>query len=123
MDFYKIRLELARSHAFPEGSNERGYEFVAPLDADAHIDAAEWRKDRDRCRVLRFWKGEDQEVGHLVHKPGGSWAFHYDLHGDQNDDETGYRFQTHAFAVGEYVSVREHDESLQTFVVVSVERL
>lgn len=123
MSFYKIRLELARSHDFPEGSNERGYEFVAPLDDEAHIHAAEWRANRDRCKVMRFWKDEDSEMGHLIHKPGGSWAFHYDIHGDEQDDESGYRFQTHAFKLGEYVSVREHDESLQTFVVVSVDKL
>lgn len=123
MALNKIRLELARSHDFPEGSNERGYEFVAPLDGDGHIDAQGWRDARDRCRVRRFWQGEEPELGHLVHKPGGAWAFHYDIHGDQNDDETGYRFASHAFAPGEYVSIREHDDTLQTFLVVAVQAL
>lgn len=115
-----IRLELARSHDFPNGSGERGYEFVAPLDDASHIDAEGWRSARDSCKVKRFWQGEDPEMGHLVHKPGGSWAFHYDIHGDVQDDETGYRFQSHSFAPGEYVSIREHDDTLQTFRVVSV---
>ena len=123
MAFKKIRLELARSHDFPEGSNQRGYEFVAPLDGDGHIDAAGWRAGRERCRVRRFWPGEETELGHLVHKPGGAWAFHYDIHGDEDDDETGFKFDSHAFAPGEYVSIREHDETLQTFRVVSVQDL
>ena len=123
MTFKKIRLELARSHDFPEGSNERGYEFVAPLDSDGHIDAEGWRQGRDRCRVKRFWHDEDSEIGHLVHKRGGSWAFHYDIHGDEDDDETGYKFDTHVFAPGEYVSIREHDDTLQTFRVVAVQEL
>ncbi len=32
----RIRLNLARSKEFPSGSDEHGYEFVAPLDADGH---------------------------------------------------------------------------------------
>ncbi len=123
MPFKKIRLELARSHDFPQGSSERGYEFVAPLDATGHIDAAGWRAERERCRVRRFWADEEPEIGHLVHRRGGSWAFHYDIHGDQEDDETGYKFDSHVFAPGEYVSIREHDDTLQAFRVVAVQAL
>ena len=78
----KIRLNLARTHEFPNGSNRHGYEFAAPLGADGHIDAAAWKKVRDHCRVRRFWGNEDEDIGHLLHRPGGSWAFHYDIHGD-----------------------------------------
>jgi hypothetical protein len=119
----RIRLELARDHEFPDGSAERGYEFAAPLDRKGRIDAGSWRKVRERCRVKRFWPGEKTEVGHLVHKPGGSWAFHYDVHGDPDDDESGYRFGQHAFAPGEYVSIKEHGGRLRTFRVVSVRDL
>lgn len=121
MTFKKIRLELARSHDFPEGSWERGYEFVAPLKSDGHIDADSWRTQRDRCRVRRFWPDQETEIGHLVHKRGGAWAFHYDIHGDESDDETGFKFDSHAFKPGEYVSIREHDDTLQTFRVVAVQ--
>jgi hypothetical protein len=31
MSMKRIRLELARDHAFPEGSRERGYEFARRL--------------------------------------------------------------------------------------------
>jgi len=116
----RIRLELARDPDIPSGSKERGYEFIAPLDERGKIDAALWRKDRKTCRVKRFWGREPEEYGHLIRKPGGSWAFHYDIHGDEDDDETGYRFGDHAFVPGEYVSIREHDDSLRTFRIVSV---
>ena len=33
MSLKKIRLELARTPGFPEGSGRHGYEFTAPLDA------------------------------------------------------------------------------------------
>jgi hypothetical protein len=122
MTLQKIRLELARNREFPEGSNRRGYEFVGPLDGGGHLDPAQWKKNRDRCIVRRFWANEDDEYGHLVRKPGGLWAFHYDVQGDEDDDETGYRFANHKFSPGEYVSIRD-DENLRTFRVVRVEAI
>ncbi len=120
MTLSKIRIELARGHAFPEGSARHGYEFVAPLDKAGHIDAKAWHEQRSACRVRRFWDDEPDEIGHLVRKPGGSWAFHYDIHGDINDDESGYRFGDHALVAGEYISIREHDEDMNTFRIISV---
>jgi hypothetical protein len=107
---YKIRLELARTHDHPQGANSIGYEFAAPLAADGRIDPKAWEKNREHCRVVRFRPGEADDIGHLVRKPGGSWAFHYDIHSDEEDDESGYRFGDHQFRIGEYVSVREDDE-------------
>lgn len=115
----KIRLNLARTKEHPEGSARHGYEFLAPLDAEGHIDTEAWRKVRETCRVRRFWGGEAEDVGHLVHRPGGSWAFRYDIAGDE-DDEAGYRFGAHPFVVGEYVSIKDEDGDLNTFIVVTV---
>lgn len=116
----KIRLNLARTKEFPQGSAHHGYEFTAPLDESGHIDPAEWKKERQHCRVRRFWGGEEEEIGHLVHRPGGSWAFHYDIEGE-DDDEAGYRFGAHAFRPGEYVSIKDEDGDLYTFQVVTVQ--
>ena len=118
----RITMHLARTKAFPHGSAEHRYEFVAPLDSTGHIDADAWHKHRDACRVTRFWGGEQQDLGHLVRRPGGSWAFHYDIAGDE-DDEAGYRFQSHAFVEREYVSLKDQDGELQPFVVAYVEDL
>lgn len=115
----KIRLNLARSREHPNGSARHGYEFVAPLDEAGHIDAEAWRKLRERCRVRRFWGDEEEDLGHVVHRPGGSWAFHYDIAGDE-DDEAGYRFGTHPFRVGEYVSIKDEDGEMHTFQVATV---
>lgn len=116
----RVRLSLARDAAHPQGNRDHGYDFIAPIDAEGHIDAETWRKLRDRCRVRRFAPGEQDEVGHLVHKPGGAWAFHYDIRGDARSDETGYRLDHHVFKPGEYVSIKEHDGVLRTFVVQAV---
>lgn len=120
--FKRIRLELARSREFPNGSPHHGYELTAPLDADAHIDSELWHKYRDNCRVLRFW-GDGEEIGHLLHKPGGPeharWIFHYRKTA-QRAEESGYRFGTHAFRFGEYVSISDEAGEAHTFRVVSV---
>jgi hypothetical protein len=116
----RVRFELARDHDFPEGSRDRGYDFIAPIDDKGHIVPAAWKLLRERCRVRRFWAAEPDEVGHLVHKPGGAWAFHYDIHGDPAHDETGFRFEKHTLKPGEYISIREQDGVLRTFRVISV---
>ena len=120
----RIRLQLARSKEFPDGSAGHGYEFVAPLDAEGHIDPHLWQKYREHCRVRRFWDGEDDQIGRLVHKPGGAeharWVFDYDAT-STDDDEAGYRFGAHSFAPGEYVSIRGEEGEMHTFRVASVE--
>lgn len=118
-----IRIELARDHDYPQGSHNCGYEFVAPLDAAGMMDPQAWKENREKCRVTRFWEGSKPEIGHLVRKPGGAWAFHYDVFGDEDDDETGYRFNAEKFTEGEYVSIREHDDKMRTFKVVAVRDL
>ncbi len=120
MALKRIRLELARDPDFPAGSPEHGYAFTAPLGDDGHIDATAWKANRDLCRVRRFWGDEPEQLGHLVRKPGGSWAFHYDIGGAEDDDEAGYRFGDHPFRLGEYVSIRDEDDRLRTFHVTAI---
>ena len=122
MTLKQVRLELARDHDFPSGSHDRGYDFIAPLDDGGHLDAAEWKKNRDRCRVRRFWPGQPQEIGRLVHKRGGTWAFDYDPK-STGDDEPGYKFDKHRFVPGEYVSLTEHDGVQRTFFIKAVVEL
>ncbi|OYX88722.1 MAG: hypothetical protein B7X76_07835 [Azorhizobium sp. 39-67-5] len=118
-DFREIRLELAREKDHPAGARDFGYRFVAPLDVNGQIEPELWAKHREVCRVVRFRPDEADEIGHLVRRPGGSWAFRYDISGT-DDDEAGFRFNAERFVIGEYVSVKEDDES-HTFRVVSVE--
>ena len=119
MTMKRIRLELARDHEFPSGSSERGYEFAAPLDEKGNLLAEEWRANKERCRVKRFWPDEKDEIGHLVHRRGGSWAFDYDTK-RSDDDEAGFKFDRHHFVPGEYVSITEHDGVQRTFHVIEV---
>src|SRR5690606_18970236 len=100
MTMKHIKLELARDPEFPRGSSEHGYELAAPLDDDGYIIHEEWRRERERCRVVRHWPGEKSQVGHLVHRRGG-WAFDYDPNSTE-DDEPGFKFDHHRFVPGEY---------------------
>jgi hypothetical protein len=119
INFKRIRLELARDHDFPEGSSRHGYEIVAPLDEGGKLDASEWKHHREKCRVRRFWGSDEPELGHLIRKPGGQWALHYDIHGDP--DQTGYRFGEESFVLGEYVSIRDEDDDVRAFRVVRID--
>ena len=117
MSLNKIRLELARTPEYPEGSAECGYEFIAPLDRSGHLDPKAWAKDKTQCTVRRFWLHEDDEHGRLTHHHGGIWAFSYQ--GD-DDEEPIFRLDKHVFQPGAYVSVTEHDGVARPFKVVGV---
>lgn len=118
-NFRRIKLELAREPGHPEGASAIGYDFVAPLDAEARLDAAAWRDHKEACRVLRSHEGVTS-VGRLRRRPGGSWAFHYELDDAREDDDAGYRLGEHRFAPGEYVTIQE-DDGPHTYRVVSVQ--
>jgi hypothetical protein len=119
----RVLLNLARSKEFPDGSRKHGYDLVAPLKEDGHLDVELWKANRERCTVRRFWPGEVDEHGLLVHRAGGAegatWTFDYNP-GATDDDEAGYRLGSHLFKPGEYVSVRDDDGVLHTFRVATV---
>jgi len=116
--FRQIRLELAREAAHPFGDSEVAYVFVGPLDADGLLDQKAWRQHREACRVARFRPGKPDDLGHLIHRAGGHWAFRYDISGD-HDDEAGYHFAEEKFEPGEYVSITD-EGGTHTYRVVSV---
>ena len=115
-----IRLEPAPGPK--ETPAEASYDFVAPLRDDGFIDLDAWKAQRALCFVHRMEKGGAQTRGLLVHRAGGagggSWVFDYEL--GEGEEETGYRFETHAFAPGSYASVRDTDGEAHTYRVVSV---
>jgi hypothetical protein len=118
MALKRIRLELARTKEFPEGNPNCGYEFVAPLKADGHLDPEEWKKVKERCTVRRFWTNEDDETGLLIHGRGGRWMFSYAP--GEDDDEPIFKFDRHVLTQGEYVSITEHDGVTRPFRIASV---
>ena len=117
MTLKHIRLELARTKDQPDGDAACGYEFAAPLDASGHFDAEGWKNDKALCSVRRFWRGQDDERGLLVHAHG-RWVFSY-AKGDA-DDEPIFKFDRHVMAQGEYVTITEHDGVARPFRIASV---
>jgi hypothetical protein len=115
MTLKKIRLELARTAEAPDGDRRCGYEFVAPLDTSGRLDPHAWPHEKTKCAVRRFWTGQDDEHGMLMHHRGGQWLFSY--RPGEEDDEPIFRFASHAFNPGEYVSITEHDGVERTFRV------
>jgi hypothetical protein len=115
----RVRLELARSREFPDGSGHHGYEFVLPLTADGKLDRADYDRAPELSTVHRFWDGEGDEVGQLMHTGKDRWAFSY--RAGEDDDEPIHRFSEHVFREGEYISVREPDGEQHTFRIVLVQ--
>jgi hypothetical protein len=113
----RIRLELGRTRDFPQGSEAHGYEFIAPLKVDGHVDAGVWRREKEHCGVRRFWGSERDEHGMLRHV-GKGWLFDYG-NGDEADGPF-FRLDAHAFIAGNYVSIRERDGITRPFRVVAV---
>jgi hypothetical protein len=118
MSMKTIRLELGRTAQWPDGNPDCGYEFKAPLDETGHISVEEWRANRDASTVRRFWQGEDDQNGHLIHTRHRTWAFSY--RPGEEDDTPFFRFESHVFVAGDYVSIDEHDGETYTFKVASV---
>jgi hypothetical protein len=119
--FRQIRIELARKPGHPEGDRAVAYVIIAPLDADDRIDPMLWRDHREACRIARLRPGQQDNHGRLVHRQGGSWAFHYDT-GANTPDEVGFHFADQRFETGEYVTINEGGK-MHTYRVVSVNHL
>lgn len=118
MALKQIRLELARTADHPDGSHADGYEFVAPLGVDGHIDLEDYKRVSAACSVRRFWQGEDDQHGILIRTRGNHWAFSYEP--GEADDEAITRFASHPFKEGEYVTITEHDGVARPFRVIWV---
>jgi len=118
MTLMSIRLELGRTREMPQGDPSRGYEFVAPLNAQGHLDAEEWRREKKRCAVRSFQPGKADRQGMLRHV-GRGWRFDY-LPGQSEDDEPFFKLDRHVIAPGLYVTVKDDDVELP-FKIVAVQ--
>lgn len=121
---YHVTLHLARTANYPDGHPGCGYEIHAPLDSTLHLDAKAWRRSREKCRVRRFWTGESDRYGWLMHRADGSGGATWSIADDDTstaDDEPGYRIEGHRFGAGDHISIRESDDGeLLPFRVASL---
>lgn len=118
MTWKTIRLELARTADFPNGSPGRAYLLRLPLDAEGHVDTAAFRAEPGLATVRRYWPNEPDMAGYVIRTDRG-WAFSYAL-GDA-DDEAIFHLETHAIRPGEYVTITETDGEKLPFHVMRCE--
>ena len=114
----RIRLELARTSSFPMGSSWHGYEFVAPLTEDGHVDTGAWGQVKQLCHVVRFWGDDSEEHGQFVHL-GHGCSFKYPGSDDESR-ETFFKLDRHRFVPGGYVTITERDGQQRPFRIVAM---
>ena len=117
MTWNSIRLELARTKEFPQGSASRCYLLRLPLAEDGTIDEEVRKAEPRRATVRRFWPNEPDLSGYVIRTPKG-WAFSYRI--GEEDDETVFHLETHPMRLGEYITLTEPDGQRLPFRVASV---
>ena len=115
-----VRLSMARTPAFPEGSSEHAYELVLPLLADGLIDRDAFDAMPARASVMSIWPGEGVRRGAILRQRKG-WAFSY-RPGDA-DDEDIFHLEDHPLAAGSYLTLTEPDGERIPYRVVAIGRL
>jgi hypothetical protein len=112
MSLSRIVMRLARNPGteFAEGDDHRGYTLTAPLTPDRRLDIEAWRKVRDKCTVRRFQPDEDPVEGRLARRRE-AWFFDYEDEGGEAD-EAVHRLGDHTFALGDYVTITDHNGPL-----------
>jgi hypothetical protein len=118
MTLMNIRLELGRDRDFPQGDPRHGYEFIAPLDRNGHLDAGAWASERQQCTVRSFRPGHEERKGMLRHV-GRGWRFDYQP-ARTDDDEPFFKLDRHVVAPGFYVTITEDDGAQRPFKIVAV---
>lgn len=114
MTWTVIRLELARTPAFPNGSAARSYVLRLPLEEDGSIDEPAYRAHTELATVRRFWPNEPDRHGYLLHTNEG-WALSYAP--GEEDDEKVFRLDAHSIRPGAYITLTEPDGATLPFLV------
>ncbi len=113
-----IKLELARTQEYPNGSPGRSYLIRLPLVAGGLIDEAARAGDNARATVRRFWPNEPDQSGYVLKSKNG-WVFSYAV--GEVDDENFCQLENHPIRVGEYLTLTEADGTRNPFHVVRAE--
>ena len=106
MTWKSVRLELAKTREFPNGSASRAYLLRLPLTDDGCIDEAALDALPDQATVRRLWPSEADLSGHLV-RDGRRWAF-IARHGQQVISA----FEPLPLRVGDTIELEERGRTL-----------
>jgi hypothetical protein len=115
MDNWKnIRLELARTEAFPTGSVSRGYLIRLPLDELGSVDRIAFDRTPYLATVRRYWSSEPDEAGLVLGAVEG-WAMRCDGKPDRL-----LRLDGQPFRLGDEVAVIDGDGTRLPFRIASI---
>ena len=111
-----IRLELARSPDFPDGSASRAYMLCLPLYEDGTVDEAALNARPIRATIKRFWPNQPDMDGNLVRERDG-WRFSYAPRFEA--DNKIVHLSCDRLCIGEIVSLTKADGNSLLFRVES----
>jgi hypothetical protein len=113
----RVRITLARTPQFPQGSASHAYELIIPLAADNRIDQAAFKAAPGRASVQHVVPNRPPRRGAILLQ-GGRFVLSY-APGDA-DDEAISHLENHPLGVGDYVTITEPGEEAQPYRVESV---
>jgi hypothetical protein len=120
MNWKTIRLELARTEEYPQGSPRHVYILHLPLLPDDLIDEPALRQQPDRATAHRYWENERTRSGYVIKTPR-SWVLSYER--GEDDDEVLFHLETHPLRPGEYLTIIDSEEEHLPMFVASVQEL
>jgi hypothetical protein len=82
----RVRLELARDHDFPEGSRERGYDFIASLDRKAISISTHGKSSASVPGCAVSGRTSLRKSGGPCTSGGNMWTSHYDTDADYQSE-------------------------------------
>jgi len=112
-----VRLELAETAGFPEGSAARAYIVHLPLSDVGTIDASALLRAPTSALIRRYWPNEADLLGFVSASDRG-WTFSCRI--GPEDDERIFDMSANRIKRGEYLTIREHDGSELMFRVAEV---
>jgi hypothetical protein len=119
MNWKSIRLELAKTNAFPRGSPGRAYLLRLPLNDDGAIDKDALQQQPGQATVRRFWPSEPDQVGYALPASQGL-ELTCDL--SASGARTA-RLESDALRLDDRVSLTEPDGTRLLFRVAALEPL
>jgi hypothetical protein len=120
MNWKSIRLELARTERFPQGSASRSYLLRLPLLDDGQIDAPAINETPAHAIVRRFWPNEPDRIGAVVPTPDG-FALAYEAGAESGAGLL--HLEPHPIRLGACVTLPEPDGTTLPFRVASMRQV
>lgn len=113
MNWRSIRLELASTGEFPDGSVSRAYLVRLPLNDRDYVDEGAVAKAPSKATVRRHWSTDADQRG-LITRSGNDWVMRC------RDSQRMLRLNNMPIQLGRQVSVVEPDGTVLPFKIASV---